>query len=217
MLKFLANLLGNFKSIFSSPLTLLLLIGCGILLIALIKFKAIKFDAKTIARIGLAVALAFILDMLKVYRLTNGGGSITPGSMIPILFISFLYGPAIGMFTGFCFGIFNLILDPYILNPVQVLFDYPLPFMMVGAAGFFKNKYMGTTFAMVLRFIFHFISGVAFFGSYAPDNVSPFIYSLTVNGIHIGGELIVCLVILAFLPINKLVSILNSKKGALSN
>lgn len=125
MSNFLATLGENFKTIFSSPLTLITLIGCAILLIAFIKFKSLKFNSKLIARIGLAIALAFILDMIKIYSLPNGGGSISLGSMIPIIIISFVYGPSIGLFTGFLFGLFKLILDPYILNPIQVLFDYP--------------------------------------------------------------------------------------------
>ena len=87
MSNFLATLGENLKTLFSNPLTLITLIGCAILLIALIKFKSLKFDSKLIARIGLAIALAFILDMLKIYRLPNGGGSISLGSMIPIMLI----------------------------------------------------------------------------------------------------------------------------------
>ena len=100
MSNFLATLGEKFKTLFSSPLTLITLIGCAILLIAFIKFKSLKFDSKLVARIGLAIALAFILDMLKIYTLPNGGGSISLGSMIPILLISFIYGPSIGLFTG---------------------------------------------------------------------------------------------------------------------
>ena len=210
MSNFLATLGENFKTIFSSPLTLITLIGCAILLIAFIKFKSLKFNSKLIARIGLAIALAFILDMIKIYSLPNGGGSISLGSMIPIIIISFVYGPSIGLFTGFLFGLFKLILDPYILNPIQVLFDYPLPFMAVGVAGFFKNKYLGASIGMLLRFISHFISGVVFFGSYAPEGISPIIYSLSVNGLAVGGELMICLVLLAFLPVERLVKMLKS-------
>ena len=210
MSNFLATLGENFKTLFSSPLTLITLIGCAILLIAFIKFKSLKFDSKLVARIGLAIALAFILDMLKVYTLPNGGGSISLGSMIPILLISFIYGPSIGLFTGFLFGVLKLIIDPYILNPIQVLFDYPLPFMAVGVAGFFKNKYLGASIGMLLRFISHFISGVVFFGSYAPEGISPIIYSLSVNGLAVGGELMICLVLLAFLPVERLVKMLKS-------
>lgn len=210
MSNFLATLGENFRTLFSNPLTLVTLLGFAILLIAFIKFKSLKFDSKLIARIGLAIALAFILDMLKIYRLPNGGGSISLGSMIPIMLISFIYGPSIGLFTGFIFGVFKLILDPYILNPIQVLFDYPLPFMAVGVAGFFKNKYLGATVGMVLRFVCHFISGVVFFGSYAPSGISPIIYSLAVNGFAVGGELLICLILLAFLPIERLIKTLKS-------
>ncbi|WP_297713362.1 energy-coupled thiamine transporter ThiT [Clostridium sp.] len=210
MSNFLATMGENFKTLFSSPLTLITLIGCAILLIAFIKFKSLKFDSKLVARIGLAIALAFILDMLKIYTLPNGGGSISLGSMIPILLISFIYGPSIGLFTGFLFGVLKLIIDPYILNPIQVLFDYPLPFMAVGIAGFFKNKYLGATLGMLLRFSCHFISGVIFFGSYAPAGMSPIVYSLAVNGFAVGGELLICLVLLAFLPIEKLIKTLKA-------
>lgn len=210
MSNFLATLVENFKTLFSSPLTLITLIGFAILLIAFIKFKSLKFDSKLVARIGLAIALAFILDMLKVYTLPNGGGSISLGSMIPILIISFTYGPSIGLFTGFLFGVLKLTIDPYILNPIQVLFDYPLPFMAVGIAGFFKNKYLGATLGMLLRFICHFISGVVFFGSYAPAGMSPIVYSIGVNGFAVGGELLICLALLAFLPIERLIKTLKA-------
>ena len=210
MSNFLATLGENFKTLFNNPLTLITLIGCAISLIALIKFKSLKFNSKLVARIGLAIALAFILDMLKIYRLPNGGGSISLGSMIPIMLISFVYGPSIGLFTGFLFGVFKLIVDPYILNPIQVLFDYPLPFMAVGIAGFFRNKYLGATLGMLLRFVFHFIAGVVFFGSYAPAGMSPIIYSLAVNGFAVGGELLICLALLAFLPIELLIKTLKS-------
>lgn len=216
MSNFLATLGENFKTLFSNPLTLITLVGCAILLIAFIKFKSLKFDSKLMTRIGLSIALAFILDMIKIYSLPNGGGSISLGSMIPILLISLVYGPSIGLFTGFLFGVFKLILDPYILNPIQVLFDYPLPFMLVGVAGFFNNKHLGATVGMILRFLSHFISGVVFFGSYAPEGMSPILYSLSVNGLAVGGELLICLVLLTFLPIERLVKTLRSSAPSIT-
>ena len=210
MTNFLATLLENIKTLFSSPLTLLTLLACGILLIAFIKFKSIKFNAQLMARIGLALALAIILDMIKLYTFPNGGGSVSLGSKIPIFIISYAYGPSVGIFTGFLFGLLKLMINPYILSPIQVLFDYPLPFMAVGIAGFFKNKYIGASIGMFLRFISHFISGVIFFGSYAPEGMSPIIYSLVVNGSAVGGELLICLVLLAFLPIERLIKTLKT-------
>ena len=63
---------------------------------------------------------------------------------------------------------------------------------------------------MVLRFVCHFISGVVFFGSYAPSGISPIIYSLAVNGFAVGGELLICLILLAFLTIERLIKALKS-------
>ena len=135
----LLNLPENFQSIAQSPLSIATLIGCIILLVVLVKARKIQFTPQLIARIGIALALATILKMLRLYHFPQGG-SITLGSMVPILFIAFMYGPQVGCLTGFLYGIITLIMDPYILHPVQVLFDYPLPFMCLGLAGFFNTK-----------------------------------------------------------------------------
>lgn len=195
----------NVQAIIASPLSLLTLIGCVLLLIVLVKAKKIKFTTQLIARIGIALALATILKMLRLYHFPQGG-SITLGSMVPILIIAFIYGPQVGCLTGFLYGIITFIMDPYILHPVQVLFDYPLPFMSLGLAGFFKQKkWLGIIVSVFVRFICHFISGVAFFGSFAPEGISPAIYSLAVNGPMIGIEGIICLIILSILPIERII------------
>lgn len=194
----------NVQAIIASPLSILTLIGCVLLLIVLAKAKKIKFTPQLIARIGIALALATILKMLRLYHFPQGG-SITLGSMVPILIIAFIYGPQVGCLTGFLYGIITFIMDPYILHPVQVLFDYPLPFMSLGLAGFFKQKkWLGVSVSVFARFICHFISGVAFFGSFAPEGISPALYSLAINGPMIGIEGIICLIILSLLPIERI-------------
>lgn len=211
MTNFINTLKEGFTEIFNDPVSLATLIGLVILILALIKFKKIKLDTNIIARIGIALALATILHLIKLVDLPNGAGSINLGSMVPILIIAFMYGPEIGMLTGFLFGIIYLIISPYILHPIQVLFDYPLPFMAVGLAGLFKKqKLIGATFGMFIRFIFHFISGVVFFGEFAPEGWSPILYSFVVNGSVVGGNLLVVLVIIALLPVARIVEKSNS-------
>lgn len=211
----LLNLPENFQSIAQSPLSIATLIGCVALLIVLVKARKIQFTPQLIARIGIALALATILKMLRLYHFPQGG-SITLGSMVPIIFIAFLYGPQVGCLTGFLYGIITLIMDPYILHPVQVLFDYPLPFMCLGVTGFFKDnkyqRYLGVILAVFLRFVCHFISGVAFFASSAPEGVSPALYSLAVNGPMIGIEGLICLVIITVLPLERIVSATSNPK-----
>ena len=185
-------------------------LAAGILIIAvLVKVRKIKLSTRDIAYIGVALALATVLKIFRIYHLPQGG-SITIGSMVPILLMAFFYGPEVGFLTGFLYGIITLILDPYILHPVQVLFDYPLPFMALGLAGYFRNKkVLGTIVAIIGRFICHFISGVVFFGSYAPKGMSPYVYSLVVNGSFLLVEGAICVVIIAVLPINRINTILN--------
>ena len=149
--------------------------------------------------------------MLKIYKFPQGGG-ITLGSMIPIILIAYAYGPLVGMLTGFLFGIISLFIDPYILHPVQVLFDYPIPYMALGVAGFFKNhRISGAVVAIFLKFLAHFISGVVFFGSFAPEGMSPILYSFLVNGALIGADGLICVVILGILPVNRLIKAISSK------
>lgn len=202
--KLFQNFSQNIQDILASPMSIITLLGCILLLIALAKAKKIKFTPELIARIGIALALATILKMLRLYHFPQGG-SITLGSMIPVLLIAFIYGPEVGCLTGFLYGVITLILDPYILHPVQVLFDYPLPFTALGIAGFFKQRRLvGVSIAILVRFLCHLISGIVFFGSFAPEGMSPVVYSLLVNGPMIGIEGIICLVILAVLPIERI-------------
>lgn len=217
MENFILTLKESFSALLESPLSILTVIGVMLLILAIIRFKKIKLDAKIMARIGIALALATILNMIKIYILPNGGGSISLGSMIPILLIAFMYGPEIGLLTGFLFGIISLIINPYILHPIQVLFDYPLPFMAVGMSGYFrKNIILGTIVGMTIRFICHFISGFVFFGEFAPAGLSPAIYSLAVNGAAVGGELVICLIIIAILPINRIIQQADSTTSTIS-
>ncbi|NOW88667.1 thiamine transporter [Clostridium beijerinckii] len=202
--KLFQNFSQNIQDILASPMSIITLLGCILLLIALAKAKKIKFTPELIARIGIALALATILKMLRLYHFPQGG-SITLGSMIPVLLIAFIYGPEVGCLTGFLYGVITLILDPYILHPVQVLFDYPLPFTALGLAGFFKQRRLvGVSIAILVRFLCHLISGIVFFGAFAPEGMSPVVYSLLVNGPMIGIEGIICLVILAVLPIERI-------------
>lgn len=199
----LQEITNNFTSLFG-------LLGLGIIIIALLIFKKVKLDAKMITRIGLALALACILQIFRIYHFPMGG-SVTLGGMVPLLLIAFMYGPEVGMLSGFLYGLLNLFLDPYFVHPVQILFDYPLPSLAIGLAGYFKDKpLVGTVVAFFTKFIFHFISGLVFFGAYAADyGMNPWIYSFVVNAPMVASDAVICMIILAIIPLKKLVSTKN--------
>lgn len=203
---YFSNFSEKIQMFMDNPTCIIGLFGLGLVIFALFKFKKVKLDAKVISRIGIAVALSCVLQIFRIYHFPMGG-SITLGGMIPLLILAFMYGPEIGFLGGFIYGILNLFLDPYFLHPVQILFDYPLPSLAIGLAGFFKDKpLLGTTLAFFAKFICHFISGVVFFGSYGADyGLSPISYSIAVNLPMAGIECIICLVILIVLPLKSLV------------
>jgi thiamine transporter len=193
----------NLETIFASKTAIFAMIALVIFIFLFIKIRQIKFTPKIISMVGLAVALSTVLSMLKLYKMPQGG-SITLGSMVPIILMAIFYGPEVGFLTGFLVGVMGLFIDPYILHPIQVLFDYPLPFMALGLAGYFKNnKYVGTVVGILGRYIFHILSGVIFFASYA-GNQNPLIYSIIYNISYLGPDAIVCFVIMSLLPIKEL-------------
>ena len=49
------------------------------------------------------------------------------------------------------------------------------------------------------RYFWHFIAGIVFWGSFAPEGMSPVIYSLIVNGGTMVGSGLLCTVLLIIL------------------
>jgi len=190
--------------ILEQPASIFALLGLITLTLAFGYIKKIKMNTQMIVHIGLMLALTVILHNFRLYHMPQGG-SVTLGAMIPLLLIAFRYGPVGGYLAGFVYGLINLIQDPYILHPIQVLFDYPLPYMALGLAGHFKDRMLlGAIVGISGRFLCHFVSGAVFFGSYAPAGMSPYWYSLVFNATYLIPELIICLIILKVLPMERI-------------
>lgn len=190
------------------PSAALCLFALFSLLVALLKIKQVRLSVSMAASSGLMLAMAVILTAFPFYRMPNGG-SVTLGGMLPLFFISFAYGPEVGMLAGFAYSLMNLVMAPYILHPVQVLFDYPLPFMALGLAGCFPRHHMaGITAAVAVRLFFHFLSDVVFFGSYAPAGTSIYLYSFVTNLTYLLPNLVICLVFYRLLPVERFLSLM---------
>ena len=203
-------MLENIFTIIENPTAIIALIGVLILILFLLYSKKIKLTTKILINISLMLAFAMVLNYLRIYHFPQGG-VVTLGGMIPLILISLRYGAGVGTLAGFIFGLITILQDPFILHPIQVLFDYPLPFMAMGLAGFFKEKiFLGVIISFAGRFICHFISGVIFFASYAPEGISPIIYSLTANATYMIPETLICLLILKFLPVQRLLDAMKS-------
>jgi thiamine transporter len=150
-----------------------------------------EINTRVLAEVAVSVALAYVLNLIIVYQLPQGG-SITLGSMVPILLLALRRGPETGVFAGVVFGLVQLFLGGYWFTLIQVILDYPMAFGCLGLAGFFKkNPNVGVTVAVLGRFLCHFVSGVVFFGDYAPPELGPVVYSIIYNGSYMLPELVI--------------------------
>lgn len=163
-----------------------------------------KFSTNMLAEIGVALALAVILNFLKLWRMPQGG-SISL-EMLPILIIAFRWGAGAGLFSGAAYGLLQLMFGAYIIHPIQLIMDYPLPYMVLGFAGIFnirKNQllqplkmFWAVLVAAALRLIVHILSGAIFFGSYAPEGQNVWLYSTVYNATFLIPTTIVTYIVL---------------------
>lgn len=194
----------NIGEIASHTTSLFALLAILMLTLLFLHLRRIRFTTSMLVYIALMLAVTMLLHQLKLYQMPQGG-SITFGGMLPLLFIAYRYGSGVGALTGFLYGMLNLLQNPFIIHPVQVLFDYPLPFMVLGLAALFpQHRYLSTILAFLARFACHFISGAVFFGSYAPAGTSAYLYSLTFNATYLLPDCIICLLLLKVLPVSRL-------------
>ena len=160
-------------------------------------------------------AFSLVLDLLPSIQLSPFI-SIS-FAMIPIFIISLRWGMKAGMISGFVWGLLQVVTgDYYFLHVIQFVVEYFIAFACIGLAGLFypfvqtafaKGKLKTATSWIVVavfvgslaRYFWHFIAGIVFWGSFAPEGMSPVIYSLIVNGGTMVGSGLLCTVLLIIL------------------
>jgi len=161
------------------------------------------------------VALAFALSCAKLYKMPLGG-SVTVASMLPIMLISIKYGSLVGLGTGFVYSLTQAAqalvegnVFPFCETGttlvICVLFDYLVPFTVLGLAGIFKHLklikkqeiafYVGIVSVVIVRFISHFITGVAIWGQWAPEGMGKYLYSFAYNGSFLAVDFAICIIV----------------------
>ncbi len=161
-----------------------------------------NFNVRIMVEAGVMIALALVLDNIKIFTMPQGG-SITLGSMIPIMIFSFRWGGLNGIKAGIAFGILQFLLGGKSLHPASIILDYVLAWGMVGCAGFFsgniKKIILGIIIGIFGRFLCSYASGVLIYYMYAPEGMSPYLYSLIYNGSYLGVEAIIAVAVISML------------------
>ena len=158
---------------------------------------------------AMAIALAMVCSMIKLYDLPMGG-SVTLISMFFITLIGYWYGPYVGIMTAVAYGLVQFVMEPIFYTIPQMLLDYPLAFGALGLSGFFhKKKYgiqIGYLTGVLGRFVFATISGVVFFASYAPEGMHPLLYSIGYQASYLVPEALITVLVVSFSPVTKAIT-----------
>ncbi|MBR2401812.1 MAG: energy-coupled thiamine transporter ThiT [Lachnospiraceae bacterium] len=187
---------------------------CLVILILVLLFLAAgfiqkrsrKLSVQQLAFCAVSIALGTVLSNIKVFSFPTGG-SITLLSMLVICLPGYWFGLGVGILTGVAYGVLQMLVDPYILFPAQLIVDYLLAFGALGLSGLFcKRKHgliPGYILAVLGRYTFAVLSGWLFFGMYAWEGWNPLPYSLAYNAIYIFAEAGVTIVVLLLPPVRK--------------
>jgi len=169
-----------------------------------------------ISEVAVFSALAYLLDFaagILSLKIWPQGGSVSI-AMVPIFLMAYRWGIKGGVLTGFLLGLLQFILGfSQIYTLVQGFIDYFVAFSVVGLAGVFANLVknslskdakgkwmtyviMGSFLGSVLRYLCHVVSGIVFFGEYAPKGQPVAIYSLLYNGTYMLPSFIISAIII---------------------
>lgn len=166
----------------------------------------------------IVAALAMVLSFIP----TSIGSSFSISlGMIPITLYALRRGTKAGFFSAFIWGLLHFPLaQVYYLTPAQVIIEYILAFGFAGFAGVYSNQLQqaishkeyrkssriiiyASFFGMLMRYFWHFVAGVIFWGSFALWGMNPWLFSLVMNGLSgIATALATSIVLLLLLKIN---------------
>lgn len=179
--------------------------------------KGGKLTVKQLAFCAMSLALGTLLSEIKIIDFP-WGGSATLLSMLVICLPGYLFGLGAGLMTGVAYGVLQILIDPYILFPLQLVVDYLLAFGALGLSGLFANSKNGLLKGYLVgilgRYVFVVLSGWIFFAEYAWEGWAPLPYSLVYNGIYIFAEAAITFILLAIPAVRKGIGAV--KKMALS-
>ena len=154
---------------------------------------------------AMMLAVAWVIDYICALAPYNAilfpaGGSITVG-MLPIIYYAYRHGASWGVGAGLVFSGLQIVLGWY-PPPANtwwafilcVLLDYVIAFSIIGIAPLFARLFgnnkssrrlvgygVGGVIVCVLRYLSSVLSGGILWGSYAPEGMNPWIYSLVYN------------------------------------
>lgn len=162
---------------------------------------------RTLVEVGLCVALATVLGIMKFTLPWNIAGGSVSLSMLPIFIIALRRGVGPGVATGALYGMVDYVVEPFFVHPAQVALDYPIAFGVCGLAGIAMSvspagqsglagialrALAGSVIGGVSRFAASFASGMIFFAANAGPGQPVWLYSLFYNASYLLPSVAAC-------------------------
>ncbi|MBQ6175326.1 MAG: energy-coupled thiamine transporter ThiT [Clostridia bacterium] len=178
----------------------------GVMLLSARKLTK-AWSARMLAFGALAIALSFVLSCIRLAKMPTHG-SVTPGSMLPLMLFAAVYGIVPGVFAGSVYGLLQYFQDPWFFSTPEFILDWILAFAALGLAGIAKGKkeswlFPGIVLAVLGRAVCAIAAGLLIVADYAPGDLvingvqmgSKFAFSAVYNGVYLLPELGICLLL----------------------
>lgn len=178
-----------------------------LLLVLVMRTNEKKNDVSVLVKTAILLAVTFVLNHITLFKMPQGG-SITAFSMFALFLVSYLFGPRQGILAGMAYGLLDLVLNPYVIHPIQILLDYPLAFGAIGIGGLLRNQKFGMISGYLVgvlgRYLVVVLSGIIFWGMYAAEGFNAVTWSFFYNMTYILPEAVATVVILMIPQVRKL-------------
>ncbi|PCS00664.1 energy-coupled thiamine transporter ThiT [Lactococcus fujiensis] len=158
-----------------------------------------------LAETAIFVALALILSLFSINYAQTFYLELT---VIPLLLLAIRRGLIWGLIAGLLYGLLAIVLGEVTpLSFAQGFLEYIIAPISLGLAGLFNTKssnkfrivVCATLLGVFVKYFFHFIAGIVFWGQYAWKGWSVWLYSLVTQGISGLITAIAALIILGIL------------------
>lgn len=179
----------------------------AILIVSIKRLKGFKFEVRVIARIGLVAAITIVLYMIKLVPFPQGGGCSLL-SMLPIMILAVVFSTEEAIICAIIVASLKLFIQPPYF-PLQIPLDYFGSMIAIAFTPMFgvckKSKLVaGALTASAISIFFSILSGVIFFGEFAPEGMNVWPYSIMYNVLGSGVEAVLSIVVLVILPMTNL-------------
>lgn len=191
------------------------ILSLGILVATIKTLKGIKFDVRTISRVGVVAAITIVLYMIKIVPFPQGGGCSLL-SILPIMILAVIFDTREALVCAIIVAFIKIVIQPP-YYPMQIPLDYLGAMISVAFTPMFgtdkkSNLVTGALVASLLSISFSVLSGIIFFGEFAPKGTSVWIYSIVYNFLGYGVEALLSVIALSLLPLKHLKTTIMGKK-----